>query len=75
MVLLEGNWPISTPGKMVEPFNAAVSGSNMGKLVIINKSLQNLKSNPILKNNAEIERITRGAQDMYTEGTQGVQNA
>lgn len=27
------------------------------KILIINKSLQNLKSNPILKNNAEIERI------------------
>ena len=29
----------------------------------------------IRKINAEIERIMRGAQDMYTEGTQGVQNA
>lgn len=39
MVLVEGNCPISTPGNKVEPFNAAVSGSNIGKLVSINKSL------------------------------------
>ena len=50
MVLLEGNWPISTPGKMVEPFNAAVSGSNMGKLVIINKSLPYKATLSCLKN-------------------------
>jgi hypothetical protein len=39
MVLVDGICPISTPGNKVEPLRDAVSGSNMGKLLIINKSL------------------------------------
>ena len=38
MVLVEGSCPISTPGNKVEPFSEAVSGSNIGKLVIMNRS-------------------------------------
>jgi hypothetical protein len=50
MVRVEGIWPISTPGMILVPFNAAVSGSNTGNDVIINRSRPYKASVADLKN-------------------------